>query len=98
LKQETATAYARYHWLREQVERLEKEVVPRQRESLDLLWKSYQAGGAQVTFADLIQAEQDLNSTRLTLADTRRNLWLAIADLEGLMQVEVGTIVNDAAP
>lgn len=90
LTQETAAAYARYDSLRQQVERLEKEVLPRLRESRDLLLKGYQAGSAQVTFADVIQAEQDLNSARLTLADARRNLWLAIADLEGLMQIDMG--------
>jgi outer membrane protein TolC len=71
------------------VDRIEKEVLPRFRDSQVLLLKGYQAGAAQVTFADVFQAEQDLNATRLTLADARRNLWLAVADLEGLTQIDV---------
>jgi hypothetical protein len=43
-----------------------------------------------VTFSDLFMTEQSLNSTRLTLADARRSLWQAIADLQGLMQLDVG--------
>jgi len=89
LTQETAAAFARYTALRQQVDRLTDEVLPRLRESLDLLLKGYQAGAAQVTFADVFQAEQDLNATRLALADARRNLWLAFADLQGLMQIDI---------
>lgn len=89
LTQETAAAFSRYDSLRQQVDRIEKEVLPRFRDSLDLLLKGYQAGAAQVTFADVFQAEQDLNATRLTLVEARRNVWLALADLEGLMQVDV---------
>lgn len=97
LTQETATAYARYDSLRQQVDRLTKEVLPRFRESHDLLLKGYQAGAAQVTFADVFQAEQDLNATRLTLADARRNLWLALANLQGLMQIDIGEeVIADA--
>lgn len=90
LIQGTATAFARYKSLRQQVERLTKEVLPRQQQSLDLLLKAYQAGSAQVTFADLFQAQHDLNTSRMTLAEARRSLWQAIADLQGLMQIGVG--------
>ncbi len=90
LSQETAAAFARYDSLRQQTARLTNEVLPRFRESLDLLLKGYQAGAAQVTFADVFQAQQDLNATRLSLAEARRNLWLALADLEGLMQIDLG--------
>ena len=90
LTQETAAAFARYNALRQQADQLTKEALPRLRDSLDLLLKGYQAGAAQVTFADVFQAQQDLNATRLTLAETRRNLWLAIADLQGLAQIDLG--------
>ena len=76
--------------MRQQVERLGREVLPRLQESLELLRRAYQAGSAQVTFSDLLMTEQELNATRLTLAEARRSLWLAVADLEGLMQIDVG--------
>jgi cobalt-zinc-cadmium efflux system outer membrane protein len=90
LAHDTAEAFARYQAGRRQVERLTTEVVPRLREGLDLTLRAYQAGSAQVTFSDVLTAEQNLNSTRLTLAEARRSLWQAIADLQGLMQLDVG--------
>jgi cobalt-zinc-cadmium efflux system outer membrane protein len=89
LTEETAAAFARYNALRQQVEQLRNEALPRLRDSLDLLLRGYQAGAAQVTFADVFQAQQDLNAARLTLAEARRNLWLAIADLQGLGQIDL---------
>jgi cobalt-zinc-cadmium efflux system outer membrane protein len=90
LARETADALARYKAARRQVEQLKDEVLPRLQQSLALLLKAYQAGSAQVTFSDVLLTEQSLNTTRLTLAESRRSLWLAIADLQGLMQLDVG--------
>ena len=66
-----------------------RAVLPPLRTSEELLRKAYQAGSTQVTFSDVLLAEQSLSSTRLTLAEARRSMWLAIADLEGLMQLDV---------
>jgi cobalt-zinc-cadmium efflux system outer membrane protein len=90
LTRETADATARYRAAARQVERLEAEVIPRLRESLDLVLKAYQAGSAQVTFSDVLTTEQNLLTARVTLAEARRSLWQAVADLEGLMQLDVG--------
>jgi cobalt-zinc-cadmium efflux system outer membrane protein len=90
LARETADALARYKAARRQVEQLNDEVLPRLQRSLALLLKAYQAGSTQVTFSDVLLTEQSLNTTRLTLADARRSLWLAIGDLQGLMQLDVG--------
>jgi cobalt-zinc-cadmium efflux system outer membrane protein len=98
LRRDTAEAFARYGAAGRQVERLSREVLPRLRESLELLQKAYQAGSSQVTFSDLLMTEQELNSTRLTLAEARRSLWLAVADLEGLMQLDVGEEAVPLAP
>src|SRR5262249_44646717 len=49
----------------------------------------YQAGAAQTTFADVLSADQALYAARLTLAETRQALWLAISDLQGLMQLDL---------
>jgi cobalt-zinc-cadmium efflux system outer membrane protein len=90
LTRETAEALARYKAARRQVERLNGEVLPRLQKSLALLLEAYRAGSAQVTFSDVLLTEQSLNSTRLTLAEARRSQWQAVADLEGLMQLDVG--------
>jgi cobalt-zinc-cadmium efflux system outer membrane protein len=89
LARETAEAFARYQAAGRQVERLTREVLPRLQRSLGLLRQAYQAGSAQVTFSDVLLTEQNLNTTRLTLAEARRSLWLAVADLQGLMQLDV---------
>jgi cobalt-zinc-cadmium efflux system outer membrane protein len=90
LSRDTAEAFARYQAARHQVEGLAAEVLPRLQRSLRLLLEAYQAGSAQVTFSDVLLTEQSLNSTRLTLAEAHRSLWLAVADLQGLMQLDVG--------
>jgi cobalt-zinc-cadmium efflux system outer membrane protein len=89
LSKETAAAYAVYEASIQQAERLTTRVIPRLEESLKQLQKGYQAGAPQVTFADVLQAEQGLLTARLTLAETRRGMWLAIADLQGLMQLDL---------
>jgi cobalt-zinc-cadmium efflux system outer membrane protein len=90
LARDTAEAFARYRAAGRQVGRLEAEVLPRLTESLGLLRKAYQAGSAQVTFSDLLMTEQNLNATRVNLAEARRALWLAVGDLQGLMQLDIG--------
>lgn len=90
LSREAAEAFGRYQAARLQAEQLAAEVLPPLVESLELLRKGYQAGAAQITFADVLSAEQAVLSARLTLAEARRSLWLAVADLEGLMQLELG--------
>jgi cobalt-zinc-cadmium efflux system outer membrane protein len=90
LRRETATAIAAYVAAHEQVERLTTAVLPRLETSLDLLRKGYQAGAKEISFLDVLQAEQALVTARLTLAEARRSVWLAVADLQGLMQLDVG--------
>ncbi len=90
LRRETAAAFASYEAARQQAERLTARVLPRVEESLQQLRKGYQAGVPRVTFADVLQAEQALLTARLTLVEARRTLWLAVADLQGLMQLDVG--------
>lgn len=89
LGRETTAALARYETARQQVERMTTLVVPRLQESVDLLRRSYQAGAVQTTFADVLSAEQALDAARLTLAERRQAVWLAVADLQGLMQLDL---------
>jgi cobalt-zinc-cadmium efflux system outer membrane protein len=90
LRRETAAALAAYTAARHQVERLSAAVLPRLEASLDLLRKGYEAGAKDISFLDVLQAAQALVTARLTLAEARRSLWLAVADLEGLMQLDLG--------
>ena len=67
---------------------LTRALLPLLKKSVDLLEKSYQGGG-QVSFSDLLMTEQSYFATRLSLAAARQNLWLAIADVQGMMQQSV---------
>jgi cobalt-zinc-cadmium efflux system outer membrane protein len=95
LSAETSAAFTRYRAAGLQAERLIVEVIPRLRKNRELLEKGYQAGANLVTFSDVLLAEESLNSARLTLAEARRNLWLAVAELEGLMQLDVGEALRN---
>jgi outer membrane protein, heavy metal efflux system len=90
LKRETAAAFATYEAARVRVERLASQVVPRLQQSLESVRQGFQAGSAEFTFADVLLAEQSLFTARLSLVEARRSLWLAVADLEGLMQLDLG--------
>jgi cobalt-zinc-cadmium efflux system outer membrane protein len=98
LRRDTAAAFATYEASRRQAERLSAGVLPRLEFSLEQLRKGYQAGVPQVTFADVLQAEQAMLSARLTLAGARRTLWLAVADLQGLMQLDLGEELCASVP
>jgi cobalt-zinc-cadmium efflux system outer membrane protein len=90
LRRETAEAFGRYQGARQQVRRLTDEVLPGLQESLRLIRQPYEAGKNPEGFVDIQTAAETLNETRTTLADARRALWEAVADLLGLMQVDVG--------
>jgi outer membrane protein, heavy metal efflux system len=90
LARQTAEALGRYESARQEADRLTAEVLPRLGEALRLVREGYRVGAAGVSFADVVQAVGALNEARLRLAGARRQLWEAVADLEGLMQLDVG--------
>jgi cobalt-zinc-cadmium efflux system outer membrane protein len=98
LTRDVAEALARYQAAKRQVERTESEVLPRLAESLTLLRKAFEAGSAQVTFNDVLTTEQHVLTARITLAEARRALWQAVADLQGLMQLDVNENLDPSPP
>jgi cobalt-zinc-cadmium efflux system outer membrane protein len=95
LRRDTAEALGRYQSALRNVEGLDRQVIPRLEESARLVRDSYQAKVAQITFTDVLLAEQALNEARLRLEEARRDLWRAIADLQGLMQLDVGEELSE---
>jgi outer membrane protein, heavy metal efflux system len=85
-----AEAWARYQGARLEVARLSQDVLPRLEESTGLLLKGYESGAAGVTFTDVLTTQQTLIDTRLKLADAKQAQWQAVADLQGLMQRDIG--------
>jgi cobalt-zinc-cadmium efflux system outer membrane protein len=90
LARDAAEAWSRYQGAYQQVERLTKEVLPRLQESLELVQLGFQRGAAQLSFAEVLLAQESLEDARLKLVEARRELWKAIADLQGLMQLDLG--------
>jgi outer membrane protein TolC len=89
LARDTTQALASYESARIQVEQLNSAVIPRLQESVELLRKGYEAGSKEIGFTEVLQAAQALVTARLSLVEARRSLWLAIADLQGLMQLDL---------
>jgi cobalt-zinc-cadmium efflux system outer membrane protein len=89
LSSSTADAFARYEGARHQVEKLTKEVLPRTQDSVNLLRDRYSAGATDTTFSDVLMTEQSLIETRLKLTEARQAMWQALADLQGLMQLDI---------
>lgn len=89
LSRDAAEAFGRYEAARRHVEGLHTQIIPRLEESAKLVRESYQGRVAQITFTDVLLAEVALNEARLRLEEARRELWRAVADLQGLMQLDV---------
>ena len=89
LSRDTANAYGRYLGLKEQEDRLTQKVLPLLEEGLKAVQDLYAGGDPKRSFADVLLAQQNLNSTKLRRADVRRSLLQAYADLQALMQLDV---------
>jgi hypothetical protein len=90
LRRESAEALARHEASRVQVQALTTKVLPRLEESEARVRAAYKAGAKDITLADLQLAIESINDGRIRLAEARRELWRAVADLEGLMQLDLG--------
>jgi outer membrane protein TolC len=95
LSRETTAAIARYQAARQYADQLASAVIPQLEESMDGLRKSYQAAAGQTPFAEILSMEQALQAARLTLAETRQALWLAVADLQSLMRMDIDKEFSD---
>jgi cobalt-zinc-cadmium efflux system outer membrane protein len=89
LEDDTAAALSRYLTAQQQVEQLRAAILPRLQQSVELLRKGYQSGAPGIAFTDVIVAEQAFFTSRQSLAGERRSLWLAVAELQGLMQLDL---------
>lgn len=64
-------------------------MLPLLEEGLKAVQDLYAGGDPKRSFADVLLAQQNLNSTKLRRADVRRSLLQAYADLQALMQLDV---------
>lgn len=98
LSRDTANAYGRYLGLKEQEDRLTREVLPLLVEGLKAVQDLFAGGDARRSFADVLLAQQNLNATKLRRADVRRSLLQAYADLQALMQLDVDESPESGPP
>ena len=89
LCRDIAEALGRYLGLKEQEDRLTREVLPLLVDSLKAVQELYEGGDPKRSFTDVLLAQQNLNATKLRRAEVRRLLLQAFADLQTLMQLDV---------
>jgi cobalt-zinc-cadmium efflux system outer membrane protein len=88
LARDTAEAFGRYQAALQQEATLNR-IYPLLEKSLNLVREGYK-NNRETTVADVLLAEEALNDNRLRVQEVRRDLWRAIADLDGLMQLDLG--------
>jgi cobalt-zinc-cadmium efflux system outer membrane protein len=83
-------AYQRYRTARRQVESYEKTILPEAREALRLVRLGYEKGDPKYDFTALLQAQQTVEQTQLLAVQARGDLWRAISEVAGLLQMDLG--------
>jgi cobalt-zinc-cadmium efflux system outer membrane protein len=81
-----AEALGRYRTALALIERYQRDILPRSRESIELTQRLYEQG--QIDFLRLLQAQKTLNDVNLGYIDAQAARWDAAADLGNLLQIE----------
>jgi cobalt-zinc-cadmium efflux system outer membrane protein len=95
LARDAAEAFGRYQAALQQEATLDR-IYPLLDKSLTLVREGYKTN-RETTISDVLLAEEALNDNRLRRQEVRRDLWRAVADLEGLMQMDLGEEVTPPA-
>lgn len=83
LQERLASVFERYLNARQQTQTYEKEILPRAKETLDLVTTGYQAG--EVQYLTLLTAQRTYFETTLAYLESLQQLWLAHVELESLL-------------
>lgn len=83
LQERLAEVFERYLNARQQTQTYEKEILPRAKETLDLVTTGYQAG--EVQYLTLLTAQRTYFETNLAYLDSLEQLWLAHVEIESLL-------------
>jgi cobalt-zinc-cadmium efflux system outer membrane protein len=81
-----AEALGRYRTALALIERYQRDILPKSRESIELTQRLYEQG--QIDFLRLLQAQKTLNDVNLGYIDAQAARWDAAADLGNLLQIE----------
>jgi cobalt-zinc-cadmium efflux system outer membrane protein len=86
LTERLADAFRRYQVGREQTEAYRSRILPKARETLELVQTGYKAGDKQYSFNTVLLTQQTLFQAELTYIFALDELWRAVADIEALLQ------------
>lgn len=86
LKQRLAAAFQEYSTARSQAEAYSMQILPRSRETLDLVQRGYRLG--ELGYLDLITAQRTYSQTNLAYLEALNSLWRSWAEIEGLLLSE----------
>lgn len=91
LQDRLAVAYRRYSDARQQVQRYQREIIPRAQQSLDLVSRGYASG--QVDFLTLLISQRTYIRVNLAYLASLSELWQAVTVIEG--QLLTGSLQSD---
>jgi cobalt-zinc-cadmium efflux system outer membrane protein len=84
-------AFQRYRSAKQQVERYEKEILPKAEDSLRLIRRAAELGAAQFDYTTVLEAQRTLVQARLGYTQALGELWRAVSEIAGLIQEDTGT-------
>lgn len=83
LQRDLGLVYERYASAQFQARKYANELLPNARETLDLVQQGYDAG--EIAFIDLLTAQRTYSQVYLSYIDAQRELWIATAQIDGLL-------------
>ena len=85
LQSRLAAAFRRYANGSQRAQRYTEQILPKARETLELVYIGYRAGEAQYPYLSLLTAQRTLFNAELTHLDALRQIWLAQSEVEGML-------------
>ena len=85
LQSRLAEAFRRYANGSQRAQRYTGQILPKARETLELVYVGYRAGEAQYPYLSLLTAQRTLFNAELIHLDAIRQIWLAHSDVEGML-------------
>lgn len=83
LKQRLAAAFQEYSTARSQAETYSTQILPKAKETFDLVQRGYRLG--ELGYLDLLNAQRTYSQTNLAYLDALATLWRSWAEIEGLL-------------
>lgn len=94
LMERLTLAYQRYLSARHQADGYRRNILPSARESLRLVRLGYERGDARYDYTTVLTAQRTLVQAEAVYVQALRELWRAVADIDGLLQTEDGCLTG----